>query len=58
LTADETAAIHLETIDLVVDLIPGNRSEGFVPVIFARDPETVKRELANHPDRLQIGDYT
>jgi hypothetical protein len=55
LTADETAAIHLETIDLVADLIPGNPSEGFVPVIFARNPETVKKELADHPDRLQIG---
>jgi hypothetical protein len=55
LTGDDIAAIHLEAVDLEAEMLAGDPCHGMVPIVFARDPETVRQELGDHPERIHTG---
>jgi hypothetical protein len=55
LTADEAEAIQLEAIDAEADLKEGGPCRGPIPVLFARDTDTVRTALELHPERVYTG---
>ncbi len=57
LTGDDIAAIHLEAVDLEAEMLAGDPCHGLVPIVFARDPETVRQELGDHPERIHTGTH-
>jgi hypothetical protein len=56
LAADDTAAIHLDSFETEADIQQNGPSKGPIPVLFARDPDTVLEVLALHPGRISAGE--
>jgi hypothetical protein len=55
LTADDSAAIHLESFAAEADMKAEGSDRGLVPTLFARDPGAAREALALHPERLLAG---
>jgi hypothetical protein len=55
LTADDSAAIHLEAFAAEADMKADGSDRGLVPTLFARDPDAAREALALHPERLLPG---
>jgi hypothetical protein len=55
LAADDAATIHTENLEVDADIQKEGPDSGPIPVLFARDPDTVIESLARHPDRLRAG---
>ncbi len=55
LSADDGPGIHLETIDLEVEMLSGEPGPGPVPILFARDPSETRDSLGSNPGNVITG---
>jgi hypothetical protein len=55
LSADDGPSIHLETIDLDVEMMTGEPGPGPVPILFARDPGETRESLGLNPGNVITG---
>jgi hypothetical protein len=52
LTTDECSTIHLDTFETKADLKADHPGRGPVPVLFVRDPDTVRDVLSRHSEKI------
>ena len=55
LAADESSTVHLDSFEAEADLRSSGPGRGPIPILFARDPSSVKSALSRHPERLWTG---
>jgi hypothetical protein len=55
LSADDGPGIHLDTVDLDVEMLTGEPGPGPVPVLFARDPGETRDSLSSNPGNIVTG---
>ncbi len=55
LSADDGPSIHLETINLDVEMMAGEPGPGPVPILFARDPSETRESLGSNPGNVVTG---
>jgi hypothetical protein len=55
LSADDGPGIHLESIDLEVEMLAGEPGPGPVPILFARDPSETRDSLGSNPGNIVRG---
>jgi hypothetical protein len=58
LSADDGAAIQIESIDLDTEMMAGEPGPGPVPVLFAREPHETRESLAESPNNILTGTGT
>lgn len=57
LCTDECPSIILESVTAVTNFTTEGPCQGPKPILFARDPEAVKKTLTEHPNNLYTGRY-